>query len=579
MQGLTRNRSPGPNRAAWLATTVIVAFAASLPLKLPALSAPFDLDELLVLGGIDGTTPWMGSRLDLYQFSNGEKQDVESLIHQGALPWFTSSGWKYALWRPLTSVTLNVDHALFGDDRLGYQLHSLLWWLALILIFAVLMFSLFGNRVTFWAVLAFSVSAVHGEAVIWLSARHTLVATTLGVAGIAAHVHWRETSASSVWRLVSALCFLGALVASESGLQCLAYLVAYEVLRGVSFRRRPRFALRPELAIAAGYLILYRLFERGTGEALEYINALSEPAAFVDVAACRGSVLLGRLTTTFDLGSWTAVGLFLVAAGVLALRTSLPPVPRRHADWLIVGSLFSIVPSLCGFPEDRALLAPSVGWSAFLGCAIERTLRRMGEGGVGRSRAKLLVVVLGTLVVLHLGRAPLVAHARCLDHVSRARSEVEAVRAVSSFPREPRRVICLNSPNWLIGQVGDSLLRARRGETPRWWLLSMTQAEHRLTRTGPGRFELSSIEIAFDVHYFRDPGRHPIWPGLEVDQTGLRIRVLDSSHGWPTRIEVNLDGCLDDPTTALVTLVRGQLRKMEPPAIGESIRIPAPKGL
>ncbi|MEQ8766819.1 MAG: hypothetical protein RL885_23095 [Planctomycetota bacterium] len=579
MTTLAAERIEKSKRRPWLWIALATSFMATLVIHLPALFAPFDLDELLILGGIDETSPWMGSRLDLYRFSSGQRQDVELLVDSGALPWFTSSDWRYALWRPLTSLTFNVDFALFGRDRLGYQLHSVLWWLVLISIVGLLMFSIFERRVAFWSVLTFSLSAVNGEAVVWLSARHTLLATTLGLAGLAAHVHWRETRVSSFWRLFSIGCLLGALAASESALQCFAYLLAYEACRGLTSRRKPRFALRTEILILVGYLVLYRAAGRGASEAFEYVDAMREPGRLAEVAGHRASVLLGRMTTGFELGSWTIPGLAVLAMGTLFLRGRLPALRRRHLDWLVVGSFCSVIPALCGFPDDRALLAPSVGWAAVVGCGAEELCRRIHRRGAGPPRAKLPLALLGAFVACHLVVAPFRAHAACLEHVRRAESEVATLRAVSRKVTGSTRVICVNSPNWLVGQVGDAVLQASSSSERRWWLLSMTQGRHQLTRTGPGRFELSSVDLAFDVHYFRDPQRNPIWPGYEVDQAGLRVRVLESIRGWPTRIQVDLETSLEDPATILVTLVQGELRKIDPPSIGTTIQIPAPEGL
>ncbi len=279
---------PKISPAVWL----LVALGLTVALKLPALDAPFDLDELLLLSGIDGDSLWMGSRFDLYRFSNGENREVQSLIDQGSLPWFTSTQWKYALWRPLTSLLFVVDHELFGDERVGYQLHSLLWWLALISAFAFLMFSLFERTIAGWAVLAFSVSLVHTESVVWLSARHTLVATTFGMAALAAHVHWREKSGRIRWRLASLLFLCGAFAASESAFQALAFLIAYEGIRALRARPGPRLALKAPLAVAIGYLLIYRLLDRGVREAFEYVDPLSRPGAFLERAADKMVILL-----------------------------------------------------------------------------------------------------------------------------------------------------------------------------------------------------------------------------------------------------------------------------------------------
>src|SRR5687768_10461525 len=110
---------PGSSRRGGL-RWLLAGVGLTAALSVPALWIPFDPDEHVVLGGMDGS-PWMGTKFDLYRFSTGKPEDVQSLMARGAVPWFTSAEWKYALWRPLTSALFVVDRAISGWNRVGYQ--------------------------------------------------------------------------------------------------------------------------------------------------------------------------------------------------------------------------------------------------------------------------------------------------------------------------------------------------------------------------------------------------------------------------------------------------------------------------
>ncbi len=284
------------------------------------------------------------------------------------------------------------------------------------------------------------------------------------------------------------------------------------------------------------------------------------------------------MTTTIDFERGALALVLLAAVWVIAVRSTLPRTKRRHFDWIAVGSVASLLPTLCGFPEDRALLAPSLGLATLLGCSMSFVIREWRQPSVSRRR-KVLLASCCAFSVLHLVVSPLRIPGRCLDENSRAQGELAAVRSVAFSSPDAQDVLVLNSPNWLVGQIGGSVVRPPSSEPGRWWLLSMTQSEHWLKRTGPRRFELCSVGTAFDVHYFRDPNRNPLKRGDEFAQLGLRVRVLESIRGWPTKIEVDLDRTLEDPALVMVSHVRGQLRVIEPPSLHESIRIPSPGGL
>src|SRR5262245_40387512 len=94
--------------------------------SVPAFFCPWwEIDETLVVSSRDDERPWMNAHHDMWRFSSGRPEDVAAKVHNGLFPWWTSPRWRYALWRPLTSGTIDADAAVFHRWRPGFQIQSL----------------------------------------------------------------------------------------------------------------------------------------------------------------------------------------------------------------------------------------------------------------------------------------------------------------------------------------------------------------------------------------------------------------------------------------------------------------------
>lgn len=113
-----------------------LAIALALALQLPSLSAGFYADDYvhqLVLGdgiAIPSLKPW-----SLFDFGEAREWPTED-NPPWTLNWWTSPDFKGRFFRPLTSLTLWLDHTLYGNHPLGYHVTSLLWYLGVLLLVA-----------------------------------------------------------------------------------------------------------------------------------------------------------------------------------------------------------------------------------------------------------------------------------------------------------------------------------------------------------------------------------------------------------------------------------------------------------
>src|SRR5688572_20549122 len=108
------DRFPGTAaRRVWLWAGCVAALA-----SLPGLWVGFSSDDLSQRLMLEGRAPgytagWFG----LYDFTP-PNLPPSVRIEEGLLPWFTHPELKLRFFRPLSSATLGIDHALFGRNAL-----------------------------------------------------------------------------------------------------------------------------------------------------------------------------------------------------------------------------------------------------------------------------------------------------------------------------------------------------------------------------------------------------------------------------------------------------------------------------
>ena len=70
---------------------------------------------------------------DLFRFASGVPAETEHAILTGHAPWWTALVLRIHFVRPLTGLLFAADDALAGSHALFYHLHSIVWYLALVL--------------------------------------------------------------------------------------------------------------------------------------------------------------------------------------------------------------------------------------------------------------------------------------------------------------------------------------------------------------------------------------------------------------------------------------------------------------
>jgi Flp pilus assembly protein TadD len=314
--------------------------------------------------------------------------DVPRLFTEGA---WDGAGETNPIYRPLTSATYALQHALGGPAPLGYHLGNVL----LHAITSLLVLAL-GRRLglslaaaTLGATL-FAVHPLHVEVVANVAGRKDALATALVIAAVLAHDAALRRSRG--WVPVSILAVAAALFAKESGAAAIGAAFAWTLL----VDRRPwREARARTVALFAAYALvfaLYLLARRGAvgsfGVPLSMIPYAENPLAHEDVGTRvltavgvlgRGLALLVFPRALAPDYSYAAIPLirspldpvFLASAAVLAAIAVVAvravrgwPALAFCTAWYAIGvfpasNLLVKVGTVFG---DRLLYLPSVGF-------------------------------------------------------------------------------------------------------------------------------------------------------------------------------------------------------------------------
>src|SRR5215813_11262165 len=98
---------------------------------------------------------------DLFRFAPGDEDTNRLLVHYGVMPWWSAPDLKVHFIRPLTSLLVAADDAAFGDRAVLYHLHSLAWYLALLVCVGFLFRRVLGGAAATLALATFALAGAH----------------------------------------------------------------------------------------------------------------------------------------------------------------------------------------------------------------------------------------------------------------------------------------------------------------------------------------------------------------------------------------------------------------------------------
>lgn len=533
-----------------------------------ALAHPLSLSHLNLWGPALPPTP--AARLHDY-FS---QRDL------GMLPWITDKSFQVSFWRPLGSLTHQLDFHLWPDSPVLMHAQNLLWY-ALLVAAVALLFRRFASPswVAGLAAVVFAVDDAHGQAVGWIANRSALVAALLAVLALYFQDRHRRDGYSP-GAVLAALCLGAGLCASELALCGVGYLLAHAL---VVDRDKPLRRLRaalPWMIAVALWAILYRALGHGVQGSGLYVDPLGEPAAFLAAAPARLLVLLLAQFGAPPSDVWNSLPYGTPAWGVVPALLVLGLIAWLLGPWLrrdrtarfwALGLVFSLVP-VCGtFPEDRLLLLGSVGGSALIARVVALLAGEPLEAARRGTR-----VLAGAWLALSLVVAPLLLPLRSLT-MWRYQKRLETAReSAFSLVRPPaRQLVLLDAPDYYFSTMMLLTRMATPDPIPTHTLcLAGTLHGVHIRRVDPNALEVRPVggflSRPFDRLY---RGRTaPMHKGQAFYAGGAFITITEvDEHGAPRAALFRFDWSVDNPHLVFAGWKSGRYVRVRLPRVGRSM--------
>lgn len=572
-------------------TPTVLAAGLALALGLCALPfSSFMADDFIQLAVLERALPANPLVvLNLYTLADGSPQQIQTLKNLGALPWFFDPAFKMAFFRPLSSASVALDHALFGLNPIGYQVHVALWFVVLVVgvgnLYAVSLRAdapdptTRGSRLGPLALLLFTISGIHGM-LCWTATRHIVIAGAIGTLALYAHVRWREEG----WRPGRWLSVIGvalSLSASEAALGTLAFLFAYEAFGADGSGRIRMRASLPFVCLLAAYFAMYRLLGLGTAGGSDYLDPFTDPYTYLSQLPGRVVFLIAAMLMGGHADLWVirpdfrpaliVAAMMITCAGGVLLRATwatLSATEQRTTRWLFAGTFLSALP-FAGSPiGDRCLIVPWIGGALVIASMLTQwwTVIRRQPGLSNR----LLSALCWSLAVIHLVLAPV--HRLAAAPLFRRMMFQDLADAVGdqNLGGEPvagRTVVVLQAPDLRIGLHGYFFRELYHLPMPAAWrVLSWAPFAHRFHRTAADTMEMELVDGELRAPF--------LVAGDVIEVSGMQATVTAIGHNGPTRVRFRFDRSLDDPTLLFLLWKDRRLQPIAPPAIGGTLDVP-----
>lgn len=544
-------------------------------LHLPALGWDLYADDYGQQAVLDGRVehptmkPW-----NLYDF--GYKPQPGEVSHEkGAFPWWTDDDWKGRFFRPLTSVLLWAEHALFGRVTIGYQLMAL-GWFALLLWLVHRLFRAYGlsERAALIASFLFATHASSFVVVGWRANRNSLYALICTVMALLL-LKQRGLAPALALGAVACLC-------KESGIAVFALIAAVMLVASrCGFSDWPpgrrRRAFLASVVCAGGYLGFLRGADYGT-RTLFYATPWDQPLAWLGRLGEHLSVdflalLFPQMADNVFLFPHLLLPCLAASAAVILPLAWLIVRVLRGRPGVVFFALWTgvlLLPQVGAPLSGRLLMGAAIGSSALLAL--------LAEVAFFERRGALRLVGYGVILAAVGGAVVLVGGGTFFGEVVRFSRDVYGKAAVGPPGPERREVFVLNYPTVFTGLSGLALWEDARDERDRTrvWPLQLGRAGLRVTRLAERTLELESRDTPLLTHpvervFLSQPlaGAGRVWRTALFEVRG----VAAEGHGL-RRVRIELPERADHPSYSFLAWRDGALRPVTLPAVGATIELP-----
>jgi hypothetical protein len=505
--------------------------------------------------------PGMGP-FSLYQFVDGEPGHLSDFVDNGPLPWFTSPGFKVKFFRPISSYVTALTHKVGGLNPTLHTLHSILWYVLLVLALAFFLPHAFPEKIPYVSLLVFVFMASHWSTVMYSAVRWFLVTAVFGMLAFSAHIK-NKNRPSRRWHAF--FFFILALCSGEAALSVLAFIVTYEIFAAEGSLRQRLAALMPYAVLTAIYLGFYLFMGYGTGGQSLYLNPFSVPWEFL-------SNLPGRILAMLLMCFGGTVSLILFCLLFYPAWRAETKEGKARMLWLLTGTLGSMLPLAARAPSGHSLIVPSIGIAVLLGLALHHWARVFGSAAGIRHRLKkpatpLITTIVGALLCLpllytFLVRAPYQWFSYSAGYHRSGLAEARFHKDVFPADVTPgQKAVFLETGGGIDLFHGYYYRKLHRLPMPAsWWMLSVSPYEHRYRRIDNQRMELEMLGGGFLESPMEKAVRGnslPLNQGDTVNLPGLDIRVLEKRGIGIVKLEFKFTHGLDSGQYRFFTAKQG----------------------
>lgn len=533
---------------------VHVILGVALILLLPSFALGLQLDDRIHRVMATDSFPMLSrGPTEYYAFFLDADEFRGAAAEVGILPWYTDPGFHGSFWRPLSSLSLHLDHAIVGSPAFAHA-HSLAWFAALILATWAVYRRVFEARwLAVLALLLFALDESHANAVGWIAARNSVMSMAFATAAVALHLRWREEGDLSAAFGAPAMLGLG-LLSGETALAMTAYLFAYALWLDRGSVRERAASLLPCAAVSVVWRVVYVALGHGFGGSGLYIDPSAEPLHFARAMVERLPALISSQFTPVSAdfvaliakpGLWV---LLAVGLALLGMCTALAwPALRERRDlaaFFATGMVLAAVPMCSTMPQERLLFPVGLGGFGLVAIVLQAAFWPETETETEtETKPPLRLRAVGAfLVFTHLVLAPLTLPPRVLGiQILGARYDATA-RSIGGLGEvEGKTVYLVRSADLFTGpllgphRAGLGLDRPARTRTLASGVEAMTVA-----RTGPRTLAITCDAGLLDQpldRMFRDPEALPFVVGERHDFGDGEVLVeVVTPDGRPTQL-------------------------------------------
>jgi len=561
-------------RASW--AIALLAFVMSLP----AISLGMLGDDYVLAKRVEHAP------LAAFEFHSRDpaarREALSAARAAGDVPWWVDDDFHQAFFRPLASLSLALDFALWPQAVWWMHVQNSLWFALLVLLAALLYRRLaLSPRVAALATFFFALNSSQGMTVAFIAARNTMMAAAFGLTALYCQIESERVEGRDRWgfRAGSLLAFSCALLSAEIGVSALAFLASHGLLLARGTLRQRSLRLLPHLLVTVAWQAAYVLSGYGASASGFYRTPSADPLGFaLGVLTGLPIYITSVLTLPFATLSGIAPSALLAASllSLLALflmRGLFLPLLRsdRTARFFALGALLAVLPLGTTLPQDRLVFFINFGLAAVLAQLVVQRLEPQN--------ATLPKAGARRLLLIHALGAPLLYFPYLLGSYTTNGFAGGAQALERALPLGgDRGVVLLNAPMHMPVQLQKQMRDyTRTPQAPFVHLLYEGAAPGSVVRTSERTLELEAsrgyLASTFE-RTARDPAVRPFRPGDVVSLPRMRVTVLDvTDEGAPKRVRFEFH---EQPEQMqLMEWIGDEPRPRSWPRVGERISLPA----